>query len=476
MTFYPDDLTESEADALYLNESANLSDLDNVATARTNLGLVAGGAGDIWVKRAGDPMTGDLVPADNVDISLGGTADLRWDTTDANANFAKLNLPAGGAVDVPVFAMGVGLNGVDLGLFNGTTQTTFVVVNSTDTTEYTTLSYNPTSGFGGTGGQAEWSSTGDAFITLGGSLALTAGFIVRPATGLDKNMRVSYRAGGTATQCRFEFGEQGISTAFFFTEGAFDQSGWGLTAQVGRQMIISDSANWSNSRDLDIPVQSDPIFVVTSALNWNTDHGETVAMNHYLLARGSVTNTTPENSTFAMETDRVMKDWEFHNVNAYQNASNTTHKDGNDWYFYGSDGNILHTGAANGGDFIFTPGLGDDGEAGRAGAFSIDGAYRVITTDVNAANYTVLSTDHYLQVRRTATGACALTLPAISRVRDGFVLWIEDSGNNAGANNITVNTTGGDTIEFAASPAVINTNGTVWRLQANLTGTNWKIT
>lgn len=34
------------------------------ADARTNLGLVAGGAGDIWAEKAGDTMTGDLVLAD----------------------------------------------------------------------------------------------------------------------------------------------------------------------------------------------------------------------------------------------------------------------------------------------------------------------------------------------------------------------------------------------------------------------------
>ncbi len=45
----------------YLVITNNLSDLANAATARTNLGLVAGGAGDIWVEKAGDVMTGGLV-------------------------------------------------------------------------------------------------------------------------------------------------------------------------------------------------------------------------------------------------------------------------------------------------------------------------------------------------------------------------------------------------------------------------------
>jgi len=38
----------------------NLSDLDSAAAGRTNLGVVAGGAGDIWVEKAGDTMSGDL--------------------------------------------------------------------------------------------------------------------------------------------------------------------------------------------------------------------------------------------------------------------------------------------------------------------------------------------------------------------------------------------------------------------------------
>lgn len=53
------DLTAT-LDPRYLKIASNLSDLNNVATARTNLGLVAGGAGDIWVEKAGDTMTGNL--------------------------------------------------------------------------------------------------------------------------------------------------------------------------------------------------------------------------------------------------------------------------------------------------------------------------------------------------------------------------------------------------------------------------------
>src|SRR5690606_1800559 len=45
----------------FLEIANNLSDLNNTATARTNLGLVAGGTGDIWVEKAGDTMTGPLI-------------------------------------------------------------------------------------------------------------------------------------------------------------------------------------------------------------------------------------------------------------------------------------------------------------------------------------------------------------------------------------------------------------------------------
>lgn len=76
MAFYPDHLTEADADDLYLNESANLSDLDDVPTARTNLGLVAGGAGDIWVEKAGDTVTGEIISIDDNPITFGSDSDV----------------------------------------------------------------------------------------------------------------------------------------------------------------------------------------------------------------------------------------------------------------------------------------------------------------------------------------------------------------------------------------------------------------
>jgi hypothetical protein len=44
-----------------LIDTNNLSDVDDPATARSNLGLASGGSGDIWVEKSGDTMTGPLV-------------------------------------------------------------------------------------------------------------------------------------------------------------------------------------------------------------------------------------------------------------------------------------------------------------------------------------------------------------------------------------------------------------------------------
>ncbi|MCH8005433.1 MAG: hypothetical protein IH888_04275, partial [Planctomycetes bacterium] len=71
----------------------------------------------------------DFARGDNQPVNF-GPASLEWDTTDANANALLLSLPTGGGTDVPVFAIGIGLAGVDLGLFNGLTQPAFAVVDA----------------------------------------------------------------------------------------------------------------------------------------------------------------------------------------------------------------------------------------------------------------------------------------------------------------------------------------------------------
>ena len=53
----------------------------DAATARTNLGLVAGGAGDIWVEKAGDSMTAAL----NISITTAGASALGVTSTEAGA-------------------------------------------------------------------------------------------------------------------------------------------------------------------------------------------------------------------------------------------------------------------------------------------------------------------------------------------------------------------------------------------------------
>lgn len=66
----------------------------------------------------------NITTADDVLLSLGTGTDARfsWDTTDANANEMLLQLPAGGAVNVPVLAIGQSIESVDLGLYNGVTE------------------------------------------------------------------------------------------------------------------------------------------------------------------------------------------------------------------------------------------------------------------------------------------------------------------------------------------------------------------
>jgi hypothetical protein len=74
-----------------------------------------------------DPL---YVLPDGAPISFGGVASIFWETADANANYLAFELPAGDSVDVPVSLFGIGLDGVDLGLFNGVTMPTLGIMDA----------------------------------------------------------------------------------------------------------------------------------------------------------------------------------------------------------------------------------------------------------------------------------------------------------------------------------------------------------
>ncbi len=98
------------------------------------------------------------------------------------------------------------------------------------------------------------------------------------------------------------------------------------------------------------------------------------------------------------------------------------------------------------------------------------------TTDVNAAGpYVVLTTDCFIRVRYTATGAISINMPLIANVEEGHLVAVVDSGYNATANNITVVPNGGDKINNVASDYTINVTSSCLWFMANKTTNNWEI-
>ena len=89
---------------------------------------------------------GDVTMPDLGSIGFGGVGKMSWDTSDANANELVLQLPAGGATDVPVLVIGDTLEGDDLGLFNGVVSTTVAIMGSTATATGPSLNFRKSRG------------------------------------------------------------------------------------------------------------------------------------------------------------------------------------------------------------------------------------------------------------------------------------------------------------------------------------------
>jgi len=88
-------------------------------------------------------VTGDLVVHGETRSTVGTGHDVSafWEVADSNANYWAYELPSGGAVAVPVMGVGIGLKDVDLGLFDGVTQTTFAVLDA-DRDSYLILDFS----------------------------------------------------------------------------------------------------------------------------------------------------------------------------------------------------------------------------------------------------------------------------------------------------------------------------------------------
>src|SRR3990167_4349046 len=123
----------TEADAIYINvgdeDSCNFDALDvNAAESALLSGITAGtGAAS---KVLSLDANGDVTMPDLGSIGFGSVGKISWDTTDANANELLIQLPAGGAVDVPVIVIGQAIEGVDLGLYNGVTEPRLAIFSS----------------------------------------------------------------------------------------------------------------------------------------------------------------------------------------------------------------------------------------------------------------------------------------------------------------------------------------------------------
>lgn len=83
----------------FLKISNNLGDVADAATSRTNLGLIAGGAGDIWVEKAGDVMIGTLT------VDVNSVTALLVEQNGVHDNTLVVNTGGGG--------VGIGTNSPD---------------------------------------------------------------------------------------------------------------------------------------------------------------------------------------------------------------------------------------------------------------------------------------------------------------------------------------------------------------------------
>ena len=113
-----------------------------------------------------------------VGIGTGNTARFSYDTTDANANELLLQMPAGGATDVPVLVIGQSIESVDLGLYDGVVDPRIAMFGVGAVTTGPVIEFRKARG---TVASPTVVTTGDDVGTLRGFAAVAAGEYVQTA-------------------------------------------------------------------------------------------------------------------------------------------------------------------------------------------------------------------------------------------------------------------------------------------------------
>lgn len=442
-TDYLDDffLTELEADSRYLQISNNLSDLGNVSTARTNLGLVAGGAGDIWVEKTGDTMTGNLNMGGNSIIGnitgSGGNLTLRSNPEDDG------DILLGESLIVEADGSGPGAQSLSILKFaNGDR---IYAQTLTDRMFYTSDRFEVLSKDG--------AETIAAFNSSASANADSVLFYKGIASGTYAGL--SLPSNGAAFSGRLASGTNSAAAQFHVSTIASTET---MRVQGRSDFGSIQFYNSTATRRGIIGYDSGGGFVTGSLTNSLIIRGE----NGITFGDAA----TQIASMFFDGTNRRLGAY----GETFLSFGHTTDITDPRAYVYWDETDD---------ELTF---LTDNSGGTPTEALKLDTSQRLNTlsgvkrkiTEVATATYTALATDHRISIQYTDTGVHTLTLPAISASNHGQEYWIKDADYNASNNNITINTTGADTIEEQASGTMTG-DGEAWTLVANNTTKNWEL-